>query len=502
MPGTSFSDRSILLGPVPTLFILVLWTLIVAAMGYWLFSEHRRDIDIQARQVAELSIDKDIAYRRWAALHGGVFVPVSPDTPPNPHLLGRVPERDIVTPGGRSLTLVNPAYMTRQVYELIGQTVGLSGQQVALIGHLTSLRPLRPENAPDPWERKALESFEQRVQSVAEEQDYLGQRVLRMMKPFQVEKACLTCHGQQGYREGEIRGGISVAVPLAPLQAAETAHLGNLLAVLMAFWLVGCACLLLARKLWGERLNRKLNVELQALVASRTAELEEKNAALDRFSHVVAHDLRAPLITISSFAEILSREKGIVDHADNRQFLEHIDNAARRMNTFIVTLLNYASLGREPPRLVAVALGEILANVSMALAGSIAEQRAKLVVPTGAPVVRSDVELLYQVFLNLVQNGIKYARCGVPPVIDFSWRREDDRIVVEVSDNGRGIAPADQERIFEPFVQSATGEGGGYGIGLAAVRKALRLMGGDIVLQSSTDHGSTFAVSLPASLPG
>ena len=106
-----------------------------------------------ALEAARINFDKDLLYRRWASKHGGVYVPVTPETPPNPYL-EHVAERDITTPSGRQLTLMNPAYMTRQVYTF-------SQKESAIRGHLTSLKPLRPENRADPWEVQALKSFEQ-----------------------------------------------------------------------------------------------------------------------------------------------------------------------------------------------------------------------------------------------------------------------------------------------------------------------------------------------------
>ncbi|GAG33923.1 unnamed protein product, partial [marine sediment metagenome] len=105
-----------------------------------------------ARIQARTAHAKDVIYRRWNAGYGGVYVPVTKKTQPNPYLSG-IPERDITTPSGRTLTLINPAYMTRQVHELAKEKYGV-------LGHITSLNPIRPQNAPDPWEIKALEEFE------------------------------------------------------------------------------------------------------------------------------------------------------------------------------------------------------------------------------------------------------------------------------------------------------------------------------------------------------
>jgi diguanylate cyclase (GGDEF)-like protein len=193
-----------------------------------------------ALEAARINFDKDLLYRRWASKHGGVYVPVTADTPPNPYL-EHVSERDITTPSGRQLTLMNPAYMTRQVYTF-------SQKESVIRGHLTSLKPLRPENRADPWEVQALKSFEQAKSEASTIEAMEGHPYLRLMRPFRTEKGCLKCHAQQGYQEGDIRGGISVSIPLAPLYALQkrttfTISMGHGL-----LWLVGLVGIGLGRR--------------------------------------------------------------------------------------------------------------------------------------------------------------------------------------------------------------------------------------------------------------
>ena len=197
--------------------LIGVWTLVAAASLGWNLLQDRDEALRVARNIALTNYERDVLYRRWAAAHGGVYVPVTPDTPPTPYL-ARLPERDIVTPSGRRLTLLNPAYMTRQIYEL-AQKSGLPR------GHLTSLKPLRPQNAPDPWEKKALEAFEHGKEEVSEVVSLDGQPSMRLMRPFRIDPSCLTCHEEQGYKVGDIRGGISVSVPMDPIMAKSLAYL-------------------------------------------------------------------------------------------------------------------------------------------------------------------------------------------------------------------------------------------------------------------------------------
>ena len=211
--------------------ILVSWTAALALVFMWQIWQVQEQSVASLRIQAAGSFQKDVVYRRWAANHGGIYAPVTEDTPPNPYL-AQVPERDITTPSGRKLTLVNPAYMTRQVHEL-----GL--REYGQRGHITSLKPLRPENAPDPWEAKALRSFEEGASEVAEITEIEGTEYLRYMRPLFTEAGCLKCHEAQGYKEGDLRGGISVAVPAAPMKAITSTQTKGLSLGYMLLWVLG-----------------------------------------------------------------------------------------------------------------------------------------------------------------------------------------------------------------------------------------------------------------------
>jgi diguanylate cyclase (GGDEF)-like protein len=191
--------------------IISAWTLAVAASLVWNLVRQEQVTRDLAYTEAETLYKKDLLYRRWASNHGGVYVPVTPETRPNAYL--KIPERDISTPSGKLLTLVNPAYMGRQVYELARQ----SGEPQ---GHITSLKPLRPANRADPWEEEALQAFERGQLEVSAIEMLDDQSHLRLMRPFPTEVNCLNCHAGQGYKEGDIRGGISLVVPMNPLWQA------------------------------------------------------------------------------------------------------------------------------------------------------------------------------------------------------------------------------------------------------------------------------------------
>ncbi|MES9898138.1 MAG: diguanylate cyclase [Sedimenticola sp.] len=210
--------------------LTIFWTLVLGiSLGWSLQEEEHRLFEI-ARAQARAAFEKDLLFRRWNASHGGVYVPITEETQPNPHL--EVAEQNIETPSGRKLTLVNPAYMTRQVHELQELTLGLRG-------HITSTKPIRPENEPDVWEREALVAFERGDEEMSSLETINGKRYMRLMRPLLTESPCLKCHEKQGYEEGDIRGGISVSVPIQHLLEISARHQKSLITAHALFWIFG-----------------------------------------------------------------------------------------------------------------------------------------------------------------------------------------------------------------------------------------------------------------------
>ncbi len=206
----------------------------------------------QARSLFQLMVDM----RSWAAHQGGVYVIPNEDTPPNPYL--NHPRRDIQTLDGTKLTLVNPAYMTRQVSD-----IGLERRGVR--AHITSLNPLRPENAALEWEKTALETFEggerEFFELTTDEEDHY---IFRYMEPLALEEACTGCHSQ-GRGSTAIRGGISIAFPVQELVESRTKVTRLNRMAFVSIWLVGLFAIggltLILEKLYPGKGKWKLRIE-------------------------------------------------------------------------------------------------------------------------------------------------------------------------------------------------------------------------------------------------
>ena len=214
----------------------------------WNVHQIRKGILELARSQARVAYEKDLLYRRWNASYGGVYVPVTDRSSPNPYL--HTPERDIATSSGLRLTLMNPAYMTRQVHELAAQVYGVQG-------HITSLSPIRPANAPDPWEREALEAFQDGAKEISSVEQIHGGPYLRLMRPLFTEQGCLKCHAAQGYKVGDIRGGMSVSLPMAHLLTVQRSRISTLWVEHVLLWICGMTGLVFAMWRIGQHMKER-----------------------------------------------------------------------------------------------------------------------------------------------------------------------------------------------------------------------------------------------------
>lgn len=189
-------------------WLMVIWSLVIGASLTWslLYQQHSFKSTLHTQAAAFHTMEME--YRNWIIHSGGIYAPVTDKTQPSPWLSG-VPERDITTPSGKQLTLLNSSYVVRKVHE------GMTHADSPLLGHIASLNPINPTNTADTWERQALQSFTEGQQEwTAIEVMDNSKTYFRYMKPMVTEQDCLKCHAQYGAKLGDIRGGVSVSVPI------------------------------------------------------------------------------------------------------------------------------------------------------------------------------------------------------------------------------------------------------------------------------------------------
>lgn len=258
--------------------------------------------------------------RLWNARHGRVYVPVTDDVQPNPYL--GVPDRDVVTDGNRQLTMVNPAFMTRQLAELAA-----TNPAYPILFHITSLNPLRPKNAADEWETAALRQLlKPEIEEVSERVRTDDSDVFRFMAALDVESACLKCHEEQGYKLGDQRGGISVTFDSKRYFGGDGARINQALFQHVAAFVVFSLILLFflehVRSQW--LLLADVEQKQKQVIHERTLELQNTNERLrneNQVRQLAEQQYRA--VSDSVFDAIVS--------ADSAGFIQSWNKAAERL---------------------------------------------------------------------------------------------------------------------------------------------------------------------------
>jgi signal transduction histidine kinase len=268
-----------------------------------------------------------------------------------------------------------------------------------------------------------------------------------------------------------------------------------------------------------------LNAGLEQRVEARTADLARANADIQRFVQIISHDLRAPLVSIVGFTGELQESLGslrlLVDQPDagNRvdnpglqearaavtellpEAIGYIRSSSEKMERLINAVLKLAREGRRPLKAETIDLREIVTSGAAAIQHQLSEASGKIDIDLQVSMIKSDRFSLELIFGNLLDNAVKYRAKERPLHINIRAHPiADDRVEIEVNDNGRGIAERDQARVFDLFKRAGTQDQPGDGIGLAHVLAVLRNLGGDIKVTSELGRGTSFCLTLPRAL--
>ncbi len=235
----------------------------------------------------------------------------------------------------------------------------------------------------------------------------------------------------------------------------------------------------------------------ERIVAERTQALKRSNTELEQFAYAASHDLKTPLRHISICAEFINDGDGDRLATETREYLEVIRKSTKHMSALIDSLLDYARINHSDGEQERTSLNDVFDTVKQDMAGVIAENDAS-VTRDELPVVHADGALLSRVFLNLLDNALKYKDPGRPPRIHVSCKQNDNEWIICVSDNGIGIAPQFSEKIFEVFQRlHRNAEYSGTGIGLPACKRIIEYHKGRIWLDTDYKGGSRFCFTLP-----
>ena len=314
-----FSDQTMKKNKPYALYLFFAWTAFIIFFLALTIYDHHEAILKEAAIEARTQLEVNLEFRNLISRLGGVYASVE-KVSPNPYL--KVPKREITTKDGDQLTLLNPAYMTRLMFETMGKKSPLP-----FINKITGLKFVNPVNAPDAWEKKSLLSFMKGEKEASEITSINGEPYLRLMRPFITEKSCLKCHASQGYKEGDIRGGISIAVPLIQYGELEKRTRNVMIVTYVLLWLVGSLGLVVFSTYRRKQEKRIIESEWKFRTVSESS--NDWEFWLSETREIVYMSPSSTHITGYSPGEFLSNPDLVTSiiHPDDRDmYIHHIEN--------------------------------------------------------------------------------------------------------------------------------------------------------------------------------
>lgn len=242
--------------------------------------------------------------------------------------------------------------------------------------------------------------------------------------------------------------------------------------------------------------------ELEALTETlrqQADELQRQNDELDAFAHMVAHDLKNPLTIILGVVELLDEIETTHPSSERKEFLQTARHHAQKMHKIINGLLELAEARKKEITCGPLDMSLLVQEALEQLAPLIESRQAEIILPASWPVAMGYAPWVEQVWVNYISNAIKYG--GNPPRVELGATALDDGMVrFWVRDNGPGITPEEQARLFTPFTRLGQVPARGHGLGLTIVQRIVHRLGGTVSVESTPGCGSTFGFTLPGTM--
>jgi signal transduction histidine kinase len=246
-----------------------------------------------------------------------------------------------------------------------------------------------------------------------------------------------------------------------------------------------------------QEITERQQVEL--MLRQYTTELQARNEELDAFAHTVAHDLKNPLGALTGIAEILEDSHATLSPQELTGYLQAIARSGRKANAIIEELLLLAGLRYHEVPLMPLDMAEIVSEVQQRLESMIDEYQADIILPSTWPLALGYGPWIEEVWVNYLSNAMKYG--GRPPRLELGATVQPDGLVrFWVHDNGPGLKPEEQVKLFTPFTRLQQTQIKGHGLGLSIVQRIVEKLGGQTGVESEgvPGRGSTFYFTLPA----
>lgn len=494
----------------------------IISVSYMIFLYRTSIVDneliiLQAQQQARMLYNQILITRQWVSEHNGLFVIRQDRVDSNPFL--DLPS--IWDQSGNEYVMRNPAMVTRELSEY-SQHKGLGSFRV------TSLQPVNPANLPDDYEKQCMINFNHGSAESIDIRNSPQGRVVRYMAPLEVKDSCLGCHARHGYNTGDIRGALSITIPIAWADEKMKQNNRALFFIgLISFVVVSITLLIMFNTLVVNRLNRlstAMNVfpetepdhlllptgddeignlseqffELCNRLARYQNELDktlqqtlfnEKMVSIGILSAGIAHEVNNPLGGMLNCVK--SMRENPQDQELHDRYLPLLDKGLKRIEHTMRQLLNFGR--QEPLQLrkidVGALLGECLELLSYKLKGIVIEQNNQI-----DKECYVDAEALKQIFVNLGLNAIQAMPDG--GTLHIKSDMVGQELIFTFEDTGTGIAKDILSHIFDPFFTTKD-VGVGTGLGLSVTYSLIGRMKGTVEVESELGIGTKFIVTIP-----
>lgn len=520
--------------------VAVVLTITMGISIYVIDGNHEKLVMEQVDMQAKALFKQIVITRKWIADHGGVFVEKLPWKNASPYLK----DPEIIDTKGKKYVKESPAMVTKELSKY-------AKEEGMYWFHITSLKLINPENAPDDFETAALKEFESRRAKEYSKVEKTGSSYnYRYIAPLYIEESCLQCHSQQGYKTGDVRGAISVSVPMdTAMLMISSGRKGLILASAVTISLLMIVLYVMMKELvlrpvqelkssmkdfskgaqpetsiikTGDELEdlsnsfavlseslTRYHSSLENEVQKATMGLEEANARLvelnekkSDFIAKISHELRTPMTSIKGAMEYLTAKvpKSAQTSKDTEDILEFLDVIKKNADRLIRLVNDTLDLERIESGMFDLHFNDIniLSLIKEVIIGfqSITSERDITFKIKANPkiVVTADEDRIRQVLINLVSNAINFSPDNAEILLAVT--ESGGTVTVTLKDEGPGIPPEVREKIFDKFY--TIGKRQGTGLGLAICKGIIEAHNGEIRVSSGMeDKGSAISFTLP-----
>ena len=438
-----------------TIIILLVIAIVTLFLLLLVWDFHKKNNEYSSQMVineARAHFNNMVISRSWNASHGGVYVLKNDNIEPNPYLKNN----HMFGSNKEMLIKINPAWMTRQISEI-------ANAKSKYYYKITSLKPLNPNNIADRFEAKALKLFEKN-KSIKEYYEFDKEsKKFNFMGVLLVAKPCLKCHADQGYKEGDIRGGIRVSMPIDAMYKNFEANKTEtyllylsiiLIATVAATMLVTFAFMVFKKQEELETVNISLEKRVEEEVEKNKKLFQDSklNSMVELVTNL-AHQWRQPLSTISTAASGMKIEKeyGILD---DEKFIEQTDVILNTTNKLSTTLKDFEEIFETSEVSEDILVLNVFENALELLESRIKESKINVSLDINDSLIIKTIKKYFmEIIINIINNSIdaleKIERGKGR--IDIKAYLKGDNIVITILDNGGGIPEDLMDKIYEPF---------------------------------------------------